>query len=448
MRTKRLPRESLLYTLDTQTGDTMDIARGCVRATPEQRGYIFNLLINDIHSAQALLRAFHIYLASTLLWQTTYGQTKPTEYSINQVVMDRLLLANLEDVPLEDVDVSEALVHISIPKTDFGNLNGGNSGLKVQGGMVINLNVLKALGNPFAKTLKDEFKVLLGSYLSSSFAKNRETIVSMLESIEGGIILCSVLENVEFSRNLRGAVLTREDDVRNGHLRNTLKLFESSFLSLPDDEESSELKKEMFASFMGLETLLKSLLFIQQGQFESEKLDYVPPYTERKAPQAKIKYGRKKRHIPPKTQSAYSIKYIQEQTGGDSISWLPSTETVELLHDTLVEMENEEVEKIPRNRAPAIIPDHEKLIWVTEEYVRRNQIQSDDILETRVIGRRYRDRVSEKTRHLIRKKFVYGHGISLEAPKAEITKVGLRRKNPYDLEASGLITSNKTTVLI
>ena len=110
------------------------------------------------------------------------------------------------------------------------------------------------------------------------------------------------------------------------------------------------------------------------GEFDSSSLSYgnLPQNVATRKKAKKVK-----RKGPPKLRAGdYMVSYISDKSG-KTLPWLPSEEAAELA-DELVNDSNEQ-QIIRTARGEIRIPNHAKLIWVTEDYIQRHNISEDEI---------------------------------------------------------------------
>ena len=195
--------------------------------------------------------------------------------------------------------------------------------------------------------------------------------------------------------------------------------------SLPDDEER---KGEIGGFGIAFDIAIKTLLFTQLGEFNADTLRFGKRLVK---PKQKKK---KRRGPPPKRVGDYLVTYLSEKSG-HTLPWLPSAEVAEEV-EQFIEDENE-YQIVQTARGKIRVPNHVKLIWVTEGYIERNNISPEDIYDRGIIGRK-RPRSEDpedmiyKERFLIAKMFNYESGVvddegPLSQVKSRVKRLSQRR---------------------
>jgi hypothetical protein len=345
--------------------------------------------------------------ASFALWMTALhgvgsASLRLREFSMSKSVCDLLSRAGDSDsVPYEDFSTESALTYIDISAAGF-NL-GVDPGVsrKVFGAIVMNMQLISGqIKSGFLRALHSRSAQLMERCESESA---RSSLTEVQEAVSQGYAIFVLHEDFG---TVGCHLLISPSSIRSGRMRSELARLCQAF--------GGEHDAHAVVGAVGL--ILKSALFLKSGDFTSRDVSFGRRPTPKSSPK------RRKGPTPPQG-GVFKVSYISEQSGGCGIPWLNTATPAE-------DVAAVEVDRCGGGgpRASRVIPDHVKLIWVTDEYVTRKGIPREDIVSSGEVPRRGRSgNLIVKQRHLIAKEFVYGHGVRVQTPAYETVRVGVRK---------------------
>lgn len=375
---------------------------------------------------QRLPRKTYDDFAYEIALQTFLSETpRPKDYVMSDPVCSLLFRSGMENTPYSSFSTDTAFTYIDISATDLEfdataySPSRGRIAFKrkILGCVILNMSLVN---------------VSLKRALIAALRAHKPTSAKLASALSSGYVFIVIGDTSAANVPPYDLVLfATHEPVSDADLAaygvmsmNDLELIIGAYLSAPSGPDDD---RRTAAQGIALDLAVKSVLFIKHGEFEES----VVPFEHGKDPVAKA---------APKVSPArqedrmYRVSYIKEQSGGHSIPWLIPTQESEQITDAL-EIVNQDradafvdaVEKGTQS-TPRVIPDHVKLIWVTQDYVEKKGIPASEIIDTADVSRRWLGGIVTKRRHLIAKDYVYGYGVSLEDVKSDTVRVGLKKR--------------------
>lgn len=423
------PKDSFMY-MATQVSDA---AKGALRTTNALMSFgdtnvaVENHIMNTLTRTPATVAdVLNYYLWMISVQTYLSSQARPKDYVMDAKVCALLHRSGMMDVPYSQFSTDTPITYVDISASDLefkcavaaqdgsARLTSEMITRKIAGGIVLNMSLVTApLKSALINTLRthglsdpEGLMTLTSGYvimltLSGPIFEPYSTVLLLRPNIIGTDGVRESLGEIMMGRATVDTAIPEDDIITRG---------------------------------VALDMIVKSVIFLKTGEFNEESVSFGPRL--KAAPSAKGRKG----PTPPQG-GKYRVTYVNEQSGGHGLSWLPDEADTDLVtaavEDANLQLAEDTVEEKAR-RAPQFIPDHIKLIWVTDEYVHRKGLRAEDIIESGEVPRRGKSgNIITKTRHLIAKDFVYGYGITKPAPESDTLRVGLRKvpgtRNPFDI---------------
>lgn len=441
MRVPDPPKDSFYHIMQT-AGETSRELYQTVRAMYKSRedgDLIFDALVNmgDMHDQSGFLDKEESTAMFSWYGAVDYYLRKaPTDIVMSSDLCSQMYLSSIIDVPYGDIEISQPLQFINLANAQLDitvpivqtmnealvdNLDEkGHASFRLLGFLVIDLERMGSRIFEYAKMRSREAylekKAMYPSY-GRDYDHTRYIFLTVLDGAPdpyGPFFPFG-------ERNLKNTDFVRTEVAG-------LMLGQDMSAMTYDSSEISQLG-------IALDMALKSLLFMQMGDFNSANVSFGKSLGAMR--QASKQKKKKKGGRPPvRRLGDYMVNYVSEKSNV-GLPWLPPEEAASLAEEIV---ENSDDEQIIRTaRGEIRIPNHAKLIWVTEEYIERHGITEDEIFDEGMIGRR-RPRSEDpndlivKQRYLIKKMFTYekkdtGEG-DISNVRARVKRVSSRRRNP------------------
>lgn len=435
MRVPDPPKDSFYYIMQT-AGETSAMLYNQIRTMQKSRDSNAEMVNYYQEMSEAYDRSGYLSKSEAVAMFSWFGSVDyylrkaPTDIVISKDLCTQMFLSGIEDVPYGSIEVNQAFQFVNIQNADL------HMTIPIVGSKFPE-KLFYVEGKPYGKYLILGFMLIdlerMGSPLfdivkrraSEFYRQNKET--TGIEPIR--YVLMSVLDGapdpygpfVAFGERM----LSNSDAIRHE--------VASYMLGLKEDDTFGVAASEISEFGIALDITLKSLLYTQMGEFDSAALSYGS------LPQTAVsrKKPTKKKGPPKRKEGDYMVSYISDKSGR-TLPWLPSEEAAELADELIDDSNDQQI--IRTARGEIRIPNHAKLIWVTEEYIQRHSIPEDEIYDEGMIGRK-RYGASDpsdmdiKYRYLIKKMFTYekvdtGEGEE-SSVKARVKRVSSSRKNPF-----------------
>lgn len=437
MRVPDPPKDSFYHIMQT-AGETSRELYQTVRAmykSREDSDLIFDALVNmgDMHDSSGFLNKEESVAMFSWYGAIDYYLRKaPTDIVMSKDLCMQMFLSGIDDVPYGDIEISQALQFINLANAQLD----------------VTIPIVQTMNVDLAESLDDRghatFKLLGFLVIDLDRMGSRIFEYVKMRSRESYLEKKEMFPRLGYD-NYRYIFLTVLDGAPDpygpffpfGELNfkdSDFMRFEIAGLMLGQDMSAMTYNSSEISQLgIALDMALKSLLFMQMGEFKASELSFGKlPIAKRQKPKKKKRIGRP----PARRLGDYMVNYVSEKSDS-RLPWLPPEEAASIAEEIV---ENSDDEQIIRTaRGEIRIPNHAKLIWVTREYIERHGITEDEIFDEGMIGRRRPrsedpDDLIVKQRFLIKKMFTYekkdtGEG-DLSNVRARVKRVSSRRRNP------------------
>ena len=411
MRLPDPPKDSFYHIMQT-AGETSRELYTTVRAmykSKEDGDAIFEALVG---MGDRFDRSGYLNKDESVAMFTWYGavdyylRNAPHDIVMSTDLCTQMFLSGIEDVPYGEIEITQPLqfinlanagLDISVPIVQTASQDlaeradaRGHASFPLLGFLVIDLDRMGSRIFEYAKVrVRESYVSKKANYPDWKYDKHRYIFLTVLDGAPdpyGPFFPFGefIAEHEAFIRsNVAGLMLGQGISAMT---------FDSS--------EISQLG-------IAVDMALKSLLFMQMGDFDSANVSFGSLPFKRKS-----KKKKKKKGPPTRNVGDYLVNYVSERSS--SLPWLPPEEVVDLAEEVVRESDDEQIVRTARGAIR--IPNHAKLIWVTAEYIGRHNIPQDEIYDEGMVGRRRPgsddpEDLIVKQRFLIRKMFTYEKAI-------------------------------------